>query len=376
MGSGFPAFGADAVRFTLTTYPPSNKRIALAPKRIEGNRHFLNKIWNATRLSVELLGDYEAGPAGLAESQDVTPAGGPALYNRWIRSRFAAACEAAHAGLDTFRIDESANASYRFFWNELCDWYLELIKPVLREPSRSLAERDQTRATLAYVLEGALRLMHPLMPFITEELWHRVPRPASRGPTIALAPYPAPETEGAARDVRVEATMDLVKAWITEARTIRSEHDVDKKAEVLMTLRTDSSYVAQVATANASAIAHLVKTKGDPQVLPFSAPRQGGTAVAAVPTQDGPSEPGIQLKGLVDPGAERARIARELKKIERDLTAIEKKLAGRGFVDRAPRDVVEETRSQHRALVEARTRLEAATAFVGELEGDNGVGDG
>ncbi|HXN32233.1 MAG TPA: valine--tRNA ligase, partial [Polyangiaceae bacterium] len=152
MGSGFPAFGADAVRFTLATYPPSNKRIALAPKRIEGNRHFLNKIWNATRLGLDLLGEFTwPEPA-------VAPRG---FYNRWIRSRFGAACAAAEDGLDAFRIDEAALAAYRFFWNDLCDWYLELVKPILRAPAgaggSSLADpafAAETRATLAYVLEG------------------------------------------------------------------------------------------------------------------------------------------------------------------------------------------------------------------------------
>ncbi len=190
MGSGFPAFGADAVRFTLATYPPSNKRIALAPKRIEGNRHFLNKMWNATRLSLELLGDYPWPEGRTDVPRD--------FANRWIRSRFADVCEAANAGLDSFRVDESANAGYRFFWNDLCDWYLELVKPVLRKASdgdpqvrrRSDDIVAETKATLAYVLEGSLRLLHPLMPYITEELWQRIPRPSSRRVSIAFASIP------------------------------------------------------------------------------------------------------------------------------------------------------------------------------------------
>ncbi|MDP9148636.1 MAG: valine--tRNA ligase, partial [Myxococcota bacterium] len=248
MGTGFPPFGADAVRFTLATYPPSNKRIALAPKRIEGNRHFLNKIWNASRLALDLLDgftwpeetDAEAAPlrdapAHRATSSDTPPGMPRGFYNRWIRSRFAAACVAAEEGLDSFRIDEAALAAYRFFWNDLCDWYLELIKPVLRKaaddtrhdasvagPADAPTVRSdvllrpdrvpEAQATLSYVLEGSLRLLHPMMPFITEELWQRLPKPSSRRVSIAFGPFPTAEAERAAADPDVDAWMDLLKA--------------------------------------------------------------------------------------------------------------------------------------------------------------------
>ncbi len=357
MGGGFPAFGADAVRFTLATYPPSNKRIALAPKRIEGNRHFLNKIWNASRLSIALLGDF------VWPEESTSPKG---LYNRWIRSRFAASCEAIHDGMEDFRIDEAALAAYRFFWNDLCDWYLELIKPQLRDdvPSTSTAE---TRATLAYVLEGSLRSMHPLMPFVTEELWHRVPRPPSRGASIAFAPYPTKVAERAARDLDTEAWMDLLKEVVSAARTIRSEHDIDKKAEVTMLVRCESSAVLGFLGQNLEGIRLLVKTRGDPLLQPLSAPREPGTTLSVVSSAHGPIEVLVVLKGLVDRVQEAARIDRELKKIERDLAALEKKLASPGFADRAPKDLVDEAHAQHRALGEAKQRLEAARKLLDEL---------
>jgi valyl-tRNA synthetase len=363
MGSGFPAFGADALRFTLATYPPSNKRIALAPKRIEGNRHFLNKIWNATRLALDLLGADHAW-------RD-TPAKPKGLYNRWIRSRFAAACEAAHEGLDSFRIDEAALASYRFFWNELCDWYLELAKPILRkQPDGTVAQPDlvaETRATLAYVLEGSLRLMHPMMPFVTEELWQRVPRPPSRKASIAFGPYPTREAERAARDPDADAWMDLFQNVVSAARTVRSEHNVEWKADVPVRVRSANEAVLAFLREHAPAVQRLVKTAGDPLFEAPGGAREAGTTVSVVPSARGPVEVLVGLKGLVERDAELARIDRELKKLEKDLAALEKKLASPGFVDRAPKEVVEEAKRQRDALLEARARLLAARELAKEL---------
>src|SRR5262249_17223194 len=156
--------------------PPSNKRIALAPKRLEGYRHFVNKIWNAGRFSLDQLKDFAWVEVDKPD----------ALYSRWILSRLARASKVANTGIYGFRIDEAANEAYRFFWNDFCDWYLELTKTVLADGSAYAKDRDETRAVLAYTLEASLRLLHPLMPFVTEELWQRVPKPHSRRASIAF----------------------------------------------------------------------------------------------------------------------------------------------------------------------------------------------
>jgi valyl-tRNA synthetase len=368
MGTGFPAFGADAVRFTLATYPPSNKRIALAPRRIEGNKHFLNKMWNATRLALDLLGDF----AGRDDRDDAPPP--RAFYNRWIRSRFAAACAAAHDGLGGFRIDEAAHAAYRFFWTDLCDWYLELAKPILRKQTDgSFLRPDEVpemQATLAYVLEGSLRLLHPMMPFITEELWQRVPRPASRKASVAFGPYPTPDGssgESASRSAETEAWMETLQGVVSAARTVRSEHDIDKKAEVPVRIRSGNSEVVAFLRGHAEAIRLLVKTAGDPVFEAPGGARDQGTTVSVVAGAHGPIEVLVTLKGLVDPKDELARIERELKKLEKDLGALEKKLASSGFVDRAPPEVVEESRRQRATMLDAKGRLEDSRKLVDEL---------
>ncbi len=361
MGGGFPAFGADAVRFTLASYPPSNKRIALAPKRIEGNRHFLNKIWNATRLSLDLLGEH-------AWRDPIAPKG---FYNQWIRSRFAATCAAVHAGMDAFRVDEATQAAYRFFWNDFCDWYLELVKPILRKQADGTFFRPdqvpETQDTLAYVLEGSLRLMHPLMPFLTEELWQRVPKPASRKASIAFGPYPTPDSETAAHDPSVEAQMELLQAVISAARTVRSEHNVDKKADVPMRVRSSSPETVAFLRGHHEAIRLLVKTAGEPSFEASSGARERGTTLSVVPAAAGSVEVLVGLKGLVTKDEEVARIDRELKKIDKELAAMDKKLSAPGFVDRAPREVVVESRQQRQALVDARERLVAARKVAEEL---------
>jgi valyl-tRNA synthetase len=361
MGAGFPAFGADAVRFTLATYPPSNKRIALAPKRIEGNRHFLNKIWNATRLALDLLGDWawRDGPAPKA------------FNNRWIRARFASTCAAAHEGLGAFRIDEAAHAAYRFFWNDLCDWYLELVKPILRKSADGTFARPlevpETQATLAYVLEGSLRLMHPMMPFITEELWQRVPRPPSRKVSVALAPYPTADDEKAARDADVEAQMDLLQQVISAVRTVRSEHDIDKKADVPVRVRSQDPQVLAFLREHAEAIRGLAKAAGLPAFETTGGPRESGTTTSVVTASRGSVEVLVGLKGLVTKEDELARIDRETKRLDKDLATSDKKLGSPGFVDRAPPEVVEEARKQRAGMLEARSRLQEARKLAEEL---------
>jgi valyl-tRNA synthetase len=385
MGTGFPPFGADAVRFTLATYPPSNKRIALAPKRIEGNRHFLNKIWNASRLALELLADFKwpepaadgsapPVPGDLAQGarrSDLPPRGPKGFHNQWIRSRFAAACATVQEGMEGFRIDEAAQAAYHFFWDELCSWYLELVKPILRKTLEgTFAHPDvvaETQTTLAYVLEGSLRLMHPLIPFVTEELWQRMPRPRSRHATIAFGPYPTGDDERDARAPDVDASMAILQGVISAARSIRSEHNVQKQAEVPMRVRSGSPEVLAFLRGHAASIRFIIKTSGEPI---FEAPgggREAGTTVNVVPSENGPIEVLVGLKGLVAPDEEKARIERELRKIDKELATIDKKLGAPGFVDRAPAEVVEETKVLRRSLVEAKARLEAGRRLADEL---------
>ncbi len=295
---------------------------------------------------------------------------------------------AAEAGIESFRIDEAAHAAYRFFWSDLCDWYLELIKPILRgeradgtngttgEPGAATLRSErlhrpellpETRATLAYVLEGSLRLLHPMMPFITEELWQRVPKPRSRRASVAFGPFPTAEAERSSADVEVDARMELLKAVVSAARTVRSEHGVDKWASMPVRIRCGSPEVLAFLREHAEAVRVLVRTAGDPVFEGMGGGREVGSTVSVVPSPEGPIDVLVSLKGLVEPQAERARIERELKKVDKELAAIDKKLRSPGFVDRAPAEIVEEAEAQRASMLEAKGRLDAARRLAEEL---------
>jgi valyl-tRNA synthetase len=349
MGAGFAPYGADALRFTLATYSPQAKRIPLSPKKIEGNRNFCNKIWNATRYALTYL-------EGACVA--VTPPKATLLPNRWILSRLAAAIAGARTGIDEFRLDDASLGLYHFFWGELCDWYLELSKPIFAEGGEAAKE---TRDVLAYVLEAALRLLHPFTPFITEELWHKVPRPEGVPISLALASYPGEAS--AARDLEVEKDMNALMAVISAARSVRSEHDVHPSAAIPLTLRTNDGRLAAVLTAEARSIRFLAKTAGDPVIEAVGAARPKG-AVMSIAAD---TEVLVSLKGLVEGSKEGARVEREIKKVDKDIAALEKKLALPSFAEKAPPEVVTESRAQLEELRRKRVALEDAKGLATEL---------
>jgi valyl-tRNA synthetase len=361
MGNGFPAFGTDALRFTLATFPPSNKRIALAPKRLEGYRNFLNKIWNATRLVLDSVGPDFPAPTVRPEPQ--------AFMNRWILSRLAQAIEIVHSGIENFRTDEATNEFYRFFWTDFCDWYLELTKPVLRDGGDGKPENEglrlETRQTLVHVLEAALRLLHPVSPYITEELWQRVPHRSS-AVSIALAPWPAADVEGK-RDLALEKEMALLQSVISAARTVRSEHEIKPSSFVALHLRTDNVAARALLESQIGSIAFLARTEGQPDLAGTATPRPAGTSGTVVAADGGSIEVAVDLKGHVTKEKELARIEREIAKASKEIATIDKTLAAKGFLDRAPKEVVDEKNAQRAAFIEAQGRLEAAKKLAEEL---------
>ncbi len=352
MGSGFAAYGADALRFTLATYSPQSKRIPLSPKKIEGNRNFMNKVWNATRFALSYLEGAQVS---------ATPPAVTSLSNRWILSRLQAVTVAVHEGLDQFRIDDAALGLYHFFWGELCDWFLELSKPVFANKESAPDIAKETRDVLAYVLEASMRLLHPFIPFITEELWQRLPRPADAPASLALARFP--DSNVAVRDEAAERDMASLQAVIGAARSIRSEHDIHPGAEVPLVLRSAEERVRQVLSSEIASVQFLVKTKGQPTIEPSG----GARPLGAVMHMAADTEVLVALQGLVEPAHEAARVDREIKKVDKDIAAIEKKLSLPAFADKAPPEVVKEAKDQLDALKRKRAGLEDARGIAGEL---------
>jgi valyl-tRNA synthetase len=349
MGAAFSAYGADALRYTLATYSPQAKRIPLSPKKLEGYRNFCNKVWNATRYALT----YLEGAAVTKSAPKAT-----LLPNRWILSRLSAAATLAQTGIDGFRLDDASLGLYHFFWGELCDWYLEISKPIFAAGG---ADAEETRDVLAFVLESALRLLHPFIPFITEELWHKVPRPEEHPISLALASYP--DASVATRDEAAERDMTTLQAVISAARSVRSEHEVKPRDEVPLTLRTSDPALRAMLEGEIRSIRTLVKTAGDPVIEERGKARPLGSVMSIAAE----TEVLVGLKGLVEADKEGARIDREIKKVEKDIGVLEKKLSQPTFADKAPPEVVAESRALLEELKRKRVSLEEARGLAGEL---------
>jgi valyl-tRNA synthetase len=347
---GFAAYGSDAVRYTLLSYSPQARRIALSVKRIEGYRNFCNKLWNAARYAMLQLDDKGALATG--KRPEVT-----LLINRWILSRLDVALTAAEQGLTAYRLDDATLALYHFVWNELCDWYLELTKPLLA--GSDLAAAKETRATLVHVLETVQRALHPMMPFITEEIWQSVPKAAGHAVACAVASYPQPGSEGL-RDDQAEREMSWLTGVISAVRTIRSEHDIAPKRPLSVTLRTDEADKRALFAREQSAIETLCNATLTLEGTQVALPEHAAAAVAEGVTIL------VPLEGLVDVAKEKERVGRELVKVEKDLAVLEKKLSNESFVARAPAEVVAKDRERRDELQSARGKLrDALTKLAG-----------
>jgi valyl-tRNA synthetase len=349
MGAAFSAYGADALRFTLATYSPQAKRIPLSPKKLEGNRNFCNKVWNATRYALTYL-----------EGAKVTSAAPKAtlMANRWILSRLSAAAGVAQTGIDGFRLDDASLGLYHFFWDELCAWYLEMSKPLFAAGGK---DAEETRDVLAYVLEVALRLLHPFIPFITEDLWHKVIRPEGAPISIALAAYPTDAV--APRDEAAERDMTTLMAVISAARSVRSEHEIKPRDEVPLVLRSSDAALRAMLEREVLSIRTLVKTAGPPVIEERGKDRPRGSVMSIAAE----TEVLVGLKGLVEADKEGARIDREIKKVEKDIVLLEKKLSQPTFADKAPPEVVAEARALVEELKRKRASLEEARGLADEL---------
>ncbi len=347
---GFAPYGADALRLTLLSYSPQTTKIALSIKRIEGYRNFANKLWNAARyVLMNLAGSDARATQTLPDAKH--------FANRWILSRISLAVDAMHDAVRDYRMDEATTALYHFVWQDFCDWYLELSKPLLAASDAHVA--SETRAVLLHVLETSLRLLHPMMPFITEEIWQRVPKRDGLPPTIVLARYPESTTD-ARRDEAVEREMSLLQAVIVAARALRSERDIHPRIALPLHLRSDDANARRVLEREQGAVASLANATVSVEALTGA----GDLANSATAVAEGVTLV-VPLAGLVDDSKEKERIQRQLQKLEKDIAAIAKKLDNAGFVERAPADVVQKERERRAELEEARAQLTAALQKLG-----------
>ncbi len=322
---GIAAYGTDALRFTFASLATHGRDIKFDLQRAEGYRNFCNKLWNATRFALMNLEGHDFLPtAGTDGAYD------PSDADRWIEARLQQAVSDVHDAFAAYRFDQAARAIYEFVWDEFCDWYLELAKVQLNKGSPG--QQRATRRTLASVLEATLRLAHPVIPFITEELWQKVaPLAGIEGESIMLAHYP--EKDDTQRNPGSVANIQLLKELINACRTLRGEMNLSPAQRVPVVIEGDTTRIDTLAPY----IAALAKLSGV-------------TAVATLTEADAPialvGDMRVMLVVEIDKPAERARLDKEIARLEGEIAKAQGKLANSSFVDRAPAAVVEQEKTR------------------------------
>ncbi len=328
---GIPSFGTDALRFTFATLASTGRDINFDLGRVEGYRNFCNKLWNAANYVLMNTEGKDCGQNG----------GDVALSaaDKWIDARLQQTQQQVIEALQNYRLDHAAQAIYDFTWNEYCAWYLELSKPVLSSDDSSEAQLRGTRQTLVRVLESLLRTVHPLMPFITEEIWQKIsPLAGCKGATIMRQPYPQPDTgnvdEAAAREI------EWVKEFIVGVRQIRSGMDIKPSKPLPVLLQNASDMDISNLERNRHTIDFLARTESISVLNADDEAPESATALL------GEMKLLIPMAGLIDKDAEIARLGKEIEKKKQDVMRIEGKLSNPKFVERAPEAVVAKEREK------------------------------
>ncbi len=331
-------YGTDAFRFTMAAMAAQGRDVKLSEERIEGYRNFCNKIWNAARFLHMNLGEFQARPLA---KEDIG-----SLPDKWIVSRLQTVAAEVDKALSDYRFNDAANALYHFTWHEFCDWYLEMAKPALYgEPG---ARKDATLNILVNVFEQALRMLHPFMPFITEEVWQSLPM-AERADSIMVAPFPVSVAD--LKDPGAEAQMKILMDAVMGIRNVRGEMNINPSVELDVVVRPLSTLAQDFLQSHAD---YLIKLSRLHDVkISASADKPKMSAVAV--TTD--AEIYILLSGVVDIEAETARLKKEIEKTDKELKPFEAKMANEGFVKKAPPEVLEKTKGIIAELTQKKEKL-------------------
>ncbi len=333
-------YGADALRFTLAAMAAMGRDIKLSPARVEGYRNFATKLWNSARF---------AEMNGVALDENYDPLAARVTVNRWIAGEVARAQGTVTKAIEEYKFNEAAAAAYQFVWNIFCDWYVELIKPILTGDDETA--RAETRATAAWVLDQILLMLHPFMPFITEELWQKT---ATRSQMLIEAPWASYKGLG---DAKADAEITWVIRLISEVRSVRAEMNVNAGAKipcVLVGAGQEARRRAKTWETEIMRLARLSSVTFEDEVPKASAQMVLDEATVALP-----------LEGVIDFGAEKARLSKELEKIAKDMGVIDGRLNNAAFVAKAPVEVLDESRELRAGLVERKVKVDEALGRLG-----------
>ena len=338
-------YGTDAFRFSLAAFAAMGRDVRLSEERLAGYRNFANKVWNAARFTLMNLEDFAA------DSPEARPL---TVVEAWITSRLQQVCREVAARLNAYEFDLAAHALYQFIWHEFCDWYLELIKPQLYD-KQNPAVRRHCQGVLLGTMSAILRLLHPFMPFITEEIWQKLP--GVQG-SVMVAPYP--EADDALINPEAEAEMRLVMDTITAIRNLRGEMNVPPATQVEVFLQSGEPQALETLRRHEQSFTLLAKLRG----LNFNAPTGPPAAAKAVVAG---VEIYLPLAGIIDFSEEARRLTKEIDKLRKDLEAAQRKLTNEDFLSKAPAAVVANEKEKVQTWTEKLAKLKHHRERIEEL---------
>ncbi len=343
-------YGTDAFRFTLAAFAAQGRDIKMSEKRVEGYRNFVNKLWNASRFSLMHL---DKGYDDIDYNQLSLP-------DRWILSRLNTVTENVNDALDNYRFNEAAGTIYKFVWHEFCDWYLEIIKPTLYAKEKQ-NERQSTLSVLRRVLHDILLLLHPFMPFVTEEIWHKLP--GTEG-SIMRAAFPASSSDYliTEKDPEAESKMEVITEIISGIRNIRGEMNIAPSLTLEASVQSQDELKIETLKQYQDIIINLARLKS------FSASESGIKPKSSATAIVNGASIFVSLEGIIDFAKEAGRLEKEINKLTKELSAVSNKLSNKNFLNKAPADVVEKVKEKNTALLEKQQKLQANLEKIKEFE--------
>ncbi|NNF98875.1 MAG: valine--tRNA ligase [Desulfobacteraceae bacterium] len=343
-------YGTDALRFTLAAFTAQGRDIKMSEKRVEGYRNFINKLWNAARFSLMHL------DRGYDHLDNATIS----LPNKWILSRLTQVCQKVAEALDNYKFNDAANAAYQFVWHEFCDWYVEAAKPALYDKLGN-DQKEETKKVLWFVLRDILVFLHPIAPFVTEEIWQKLP--GSQG-SVSKAIYPDPDSycSSPVLDEVAEKRMSMISQIISSIRNIRGEMNISPSIELEVIIQSDNGESKSVLRQQEKLICTLARLKTLRTEAPGKKPRTAATAVVEDATVF------VSLEGIIDFARESERLNKEINKVGKEMAGLTRKLNNEDFLKKAPGDVVEKVKQKHETMMEKEHKLQATLDRISRIQ--------
>jgi len=342
-------YGTDAFRFTLAAFAAQGRDVKMSEKRVEGYRNFINKIWNAARFALMHIDKERKNISRESLS----------LVDRWILSRRYRAADKVSQALDSYRFNDAASVLYNFVWHEFCDWYLEAIKPTLYG-KEGTDRKEATLSVLWQVLHDTLILLHPFIPFVTEEIWDKLPGTKY---SIMKSIFPSDDSEdGICRDMEAESIMGLISGIISGIRNIRGEMNISPSLSLAVSVHSQEESTRGTIEQYKDMIINLARLKSLSVENTGLRPKSAATAVVHNATIF------VNLEGIIDFAQEINRLDKEINKLSNELSIVSKKLTNEDFLSKAPKNVVEKVREKQEFLMEKQQKLRTNLDKIKELE--------